>query len=159
MWTPTTIPSTSCSCAKSNLVLNPSFESMDGAASQPIHWTPGDRHGRASDKRYRGSWSLKSTYTGVGTATRSEIIWVEPNTMYRLSGWIYKSSAAGHACIDMNDREGELQLPASLTGVWQYVSGTWYSGPATPNLVVLRLVTDGSPDAPIWFDDVRFAPQ
>ena len=69
----------------------------------------------------------------------------------------HKSSTTGGACIDMNDINNEMQLCAAQTNTWQFVSGTWNSGSYTS--VVIRLVTDGNPNGPIWFDDVRLAPQ
>jgi len=38
------------------------------------------------------------------------------------------------------------------TGSWQFKSGSWNSGSTTS--VTLRLITDNSPTADIWFDDV-----
>jgi hypothetical protein len=95
---------------------------------------------------------MKSTFTGTGTASRTAALPVTPNKTYTYSGWIYKASTSGAACIDMNDITGETQLCATQTNVWQQVSGSWNSGSNTS--VVLRLVTDGTPNGSIWFDDI-----
>ncbi len=58
--------------AGSNLVLNPSFDAAGaGGAADAANWTEGTNHTRANDKFNTGAWSLKSTYTGTGTDTRT----------------------------------------------------------------------------------------
>lgn len=140
---------------RNNLVTNASFEGGSGTSASS--WSQGINHTRASDRPRTGGWSLKSTYSGSGTDSRTGSLAVMQNTMYVLSGWVYKSSTTGGACIDMNDIASETQLCASQTNTWQFLSGTWNSGAITS--VVVRLVTDGNPNGSIWFDDVRFAPR
>jgi len=138
--------------SSSNVIPNPSFEIAGTSSTDAASWTEGTNHVRASDRVHTGSWALKSTFTGTGTATRTAAITVTPNKTYTFSGWIYKGSTTGAACIDMNDIAGETQLCATQTNVWQQVSGTWNSGSHTS--VVIRLVTDGTPNGPNWFDDI-----
>jgi hypothetical protein len=95
---------------------------------------------------------MKSTFTGSGTASRTAALPVTPNKTYTFSGWIYKASTTGAACLDMNDITGELQICANQTNVWQQVSGSWNSGSHTS--VMIRLVTNGTPNGSIWFDDI-----
>jgi hypothetical protein len=54
--------------------------------------------------------------------------------------------------MDMNDIVAETQLCTTTTGSWQFKSGTWNSGASTS--VILRLITDGSPNNTNWFDDI-----
>ena len=135
-----------------NLVPNPSFETAGASGSDAASWTEGTSHTRASDRPHAGGWSMKSTFTGAGTASRSPVIAVSPNTTYTLSAWIYRGSTTGGACVDMNDIAGERQLCATQSNVWQFVSGPWSSGSTTS--LTLRLVTDGNPNGSIWFDEV-----
>jgi hypothetical protein len=136
-----------------NLVPNPSFETQGNSAADAANWTEGTNHTRASDKFKTGGWSLRSTFRGAGTDTRTAApIPVSPNTTYTYSGYIWRTNATGAACMDMADVAGERQLCASATGNWQFLTGTWNSGSNTS--VTLRLITDGSPTGDIWFDDI-----
>jgi len=135
-----------------NVVLNPSFETAGASSADAANWTEGTNHVRSNDRVHSGSWALKSTFTGSGTSSRTAALPVTPNRTYTYSGWIYKASTSGAACIDMNDITGEVQRCATQTNVWQQVSGSWNSGSHTS--VVLRLVTDGTPNGSIWFDDI-----
>ncbi|HEY0699717.1 MAG TPA: hypothetical protein VGD43_18120, partial [Micromonospora sp.] len=142
--------------ADGNGVANPSFETAGTSAADAANWTEGSSHTRSGDRFHSGGWSLRSTYTGTGTSTRAPAIAVVPNTSYLLSGWIYRAATTGAAYIDMSDIPGELNLDATQTGSWEYVSGTWNSGAATS--VTIRLVTDHTPNGAIWFDDVTLEP-
>jgi Calcineurin-like phosphoesterase/Purple acid Phosphatase, N-terminal domain len=149
---PATSTATATPAPATNRIPNPSFEIAGASISDATSWIEGNSHVRASDRTHSGSWALKSTFTGAGTATRSAAITVAPNTTYNFSGWIYKSSSTGAACLDMNDISGERQLCASTTNAWQFLSGSWNSGSNTS--VVIRLVTDGTPNGANWFDDI-----
>ena len=134
-----------------------SFEvDMDLPETSPVayYWTMGTNHTRSSDRAHSGSWSLKSTST-VPTATTSAIIYVETNTQYKVSGWIYNSLASGNAYIDLADATGEPTLSSTLgKNAWEYLEGTWNSGNYTT--VQVRCVTDGSLSGQVWFDDILF---
>jgi len=136
-----------------NVVQNPGFETAGaGGAADAANWTEGTLHARASDKFNTGAWSLKSTYRSTGTDTRQTVT-VATNTTYTYSVYIWKTNSTGGSCADMNDLAGEVQLCVTTqTGSWQFKSGTWPSGSTTS--VTLRLITDNSPTADIWFDDV-----
>jgi len=142
--------------ADGNLVRNPSFEiAGSGGSKDAANWTEGTNHTRSMGKFVSGSWGLRSTFLGDHTATRTAaMIAVLPNSAYTLSGYIWKSATnpGSGSCIDMNDIEGELQLCTTTTGAWQFVSGVWNSGTTTS--VKVRLITDGSPNAGSWFDDI-----
>ena len=137
-----------------NIIPNSSFETAGANSADAANWIEGNSHIRSNDKVHSGGWALKSTYTGVGTDTHTAPIAVTPNTTYTLSGYIWKSTSAGAAYIDMTDIPGELTLRSTQTGVWQFVSGAWNSGTRTS--VVIRLVTDSNPTAAVWFDDITF---
>ncbi|RPJ23841.1 MAG: hypothetical protein EHM33_19735, partial [Chloroflexi bacterium] len=142
--------------ASGNLVLNSGFEAQGSSTADAANWTEGANHARSSDKFHTGGWSLRSTYRGTGTDTRTTApIAVSPNTTYTYSGYIWRANAAGGACMDMADLVGERQLCTGTAGSWQFLSGTWSSGSNTS--VNLRLITDGSPTGDIWFDDISLA--
>ena len=147
-----TIPTATPAPSGGNVVLNPSFETAGASSADAANWTEGTNHIRSNDRAHSGSWAMKSTFTGAGTSSRTAALTVTPNTTYTFSGWIYKASTTGAACLDMNDITGELQLCANQTNVWQQVTGSWNSGSRTS--VVIRLVTDGTPNGSIWFDDI-----
>ncbi len=146
--------------AASNLVLNPSFESATSLSSKDaLNWREGTDHVRATNKFVSGHWSLRSTLRSGASATRTAVpITVAPNTTYTLSGYIWKEATnpGSGSCLDMSDIDGELQLCTTLTGAWQFLSGTWNSG--SNNSLTLRLVTDGDPNGDTWFDDISLMP-
>jgi Melibiase. len=135
---------------------NGSFENGSSTVSS---WSMETGHERGSDKAHEGSYSLKSTTRSIAVS-RSSSIAVQPNTYYKLSGWIYKNNSVGEAYIDMSDISGELQIGAGNGaggGQWTYVEGTWNSGSNTS--IVLRCVTAVNPTDDIWFDDIQFVIQ
>jgi hypothetical protein len=138
-----------------NLIPNGSFETAGGSTTKARSWLPGSLHGRSTERAHLGRWALRSTFIGssanTGADTHLAAIAVTPDTDYVLSGWVYKDSGRGAACLDMNDISGELQICAGPAMGWQLVSGTWNSG--THREVVIRLVTD-NPNGPIYFDDI-----
>lgn len=136
-----------------NLMLNPGFETAGNSAADAANWIEGTNHARASNKFHTGGWSLRSTFRGAGTDTRTAApIAISPNTTYTYSGYIWRTNSTGGACLDMNDIVGESQLCVTTSGSWQFVSGTWDSGSNTS--VTLRLITDASPTGDVWFDDI-----
>src|SRR5512143_3845148 len=91
-----------------NLVLNPGFETAGSSAADAASWTEGTNHTRASDKFHNGGWALHSTFRGAGTDSRTTApIAVSPSTTYTYSGYIWRTTSAGGACMDMNDVAGE----------------------------------------------------
>jgi hypothetical protein len=134
--------------------LNGSFES--GTGSDAYGWTEAVGHGRSADRSVNGSYSLKSTNNGPGAASYT-CLFVQPNTMYRLSGYIYNGATVGTAYLDLSDIPDEPTAPIShIRNAWEYVHDYWYSGAA--NSTCIRLVTQGSPDGPIYFDAVHLTP-
>ncbi len=142
-----------------NKVSNPSFENSSD-------WTFQNNFFRSSDKPNTGSYSMKCNARGqavcVSTAT---LISVKPDTDYLLSGYVYRSDNSAWAYIDMNDRQGELQLlDINTYGKYQYVSGVWNSGSNTnvqlrlvvePNYTVNQHLKEGI-TGDVWFDDISF---
>lgn len=136
-----------------NSILNSGFETQGVSLTDAANWTEGTSHTRDSSKFYTGGWSLRSTFRGTGTSTRTSApIAVSPNTTYIYSGYIWRTNSTGATCMDMADIVGERQLCTSTAGSWQFLSGTWNSGSNTS--VTLRLITDGSPTGDVWFDDI-----
>ncbi|THF72677.1 arabinan endo-1,5-alpha-L-arabinosidase [Cohnella fermenti] len=139
-----------------NTVLNPSFESFD--SSSPV-WSS-SAMSVSSDRAHIGTYSLKTTSTTAANAITAAPIYVQPYTNYKLSGWIYKTSASGNAYLDMNDIAREAQTGVGNgdgAGVWTYVSQIWNSGSNTT--LRLRCVTDGGLSAAAYFDDISLAKQ
>jgi hypothetical protein len=71
--------------------------------------------------------------------------------------FLIRGAAAGAAYVDMNDIAGETTVKATQTNVWQLASGTWSSGSNTS--VILRCATDGTPNGPIWFEQISLTRQ
>jgi hypothetical protein len=134
-----------------NVVPNPSFELGTGATADD--WSSAGGFARGSALAHAGTYSLTST--ARSTAAAGTTIAVDPDTRYRLSGWIHKATNDGVAFIDMNDVPGESQIgvgEGAGGGTWTYVEGEWSSGSATS--VSLRTVVAGSLTGDVWFDDL-----
>ncbi|GGD79905.1 carbohydrate binding domain-containing protein [Paenibacillus nasutitermitis] len=138
-----------------NKVVNGSFEI--GSDDAAVTWTQGLNHSRSNDRAYEGEYALKSTATS--TSTSSTTVIVKPDTLYKLSVWIYKTNNDGSAYIDMNDMnaEAEIGTGSGQGGMqWSYSETIWNSGALES--ITLRAVTDDNPTAAIWFDDIRLEP-
>jgi len=139
---------------KSNLIENPGFE--EGILQDAVNWTEGTNHMRTQDLTYSGTYSLKSTFTSppLNTYTISDPIPVEPNTTYRLSGYIYRS-ASGDAYIEV---DGGCRSNSTIQDNWEYVNCSFMTTPTTESIQV-KLVTEniGGVNPQIWFDDIEIA--
>lgn len=134
--------------ASDNLIQNGSFE--DGLVAGSWVQPDGDV-AIDSEKAQNGSNSI---VLGAGTNfAQTDYISIEPNTDYRLSGYIFRESGDTHTYLDLWDIPGELQLETSLNNQWEYVYGIWNSGENTS--VRVRCVVEGA-QAKAWFDNVRF---
>jgi hypothetical protein len=148
-----------------NFLRNQSFEIGNGAfevnkpvvntGSSALFWTISGDFSRSSEKAYSGSWSMKYLTTGGVSSVISDLIYVETNTEYKVSGRIYNSLASGSAYIDLDGAAGEPSLTSSLgNNGWEYLEGTWNSGASSS--VRVRCITDGGPAGTAWFDDLKF---
>jgi len=152
-----------------NLVPNPSFEEEGLEGSEYVRFWLLDYynrklyHHRTNDRAHSGDWSLVSTldYTVAETdythSMTQDSFPIFPNSVYRISAWIYNSLLTGEASIDIWDKPGEPQ-PYSTRGAnrWEYVEGYWWDSDGYTEIPI-RCVTDGfpGPSGLVWFDDMK----
>ncbi len=134
------------------LINNGGFEA--GTGGDANSWTEGNGHARNTDKKHSGSYALKAICSGVSTSSRTLPFGVTPNKNYTFSAWVYNSLTSGNAYLDMNDIAGEAGMSSTRgKNQWQYLSKVWNSGSNTS--LVVRCVTDASPQGTVWFDDIE----
>lgn len=136
------------------LIQNGSFEQGEGSpkgwkALEGGTWVTGDarrgqRHLRGEGKRLRAVWE-------------SEAVPVQPQTDYRVEGWIRCPSGEGRIGVDLLDAQGkvigEAEAPAVRKAAsWTYTAAEWGSGNAVSARVRFR--TKGQAD----LDDARVSP-
>ncbi|UCD19283.1 MAG: hypothetical protein JSU64_07670 [candidate division WOR-3 bacterium] len=129
-----------------NLLQNPGFETWAG--SIPEHWMKGDSVELFQEDVivYAGTFSAKDSFysTEAGDAELYQGMYAQPNTLYRLSFWVYDNDPAGRA-------RGGVQW----FGNGSYISSVW------PNLYTVdqpswQLWTYDLPISPSNADSVRF---
>ena len=154
----------------SNMLINPGFE--DGTTT-PTAWNK-DAFVLANstfewsiDFFHSGSRSVKIISATANDARWTQTVTVQPNTDYKLSGWILTNDVAHTA--ETNDAGANLSIldgtvnhsTPSLFGdnPWTFVSLTFNSGANTQVTVAARLgMATGSTTGTAWFDDLKLEP-
>lgn len=133
------------------LVVNGNFERID--ASKLVGWNLSSYNEFTSSFAKKGTGALMSRADGVAHSA-SQIIYVDPHTEYKVSGYIYKGSNVGNAYYDMSDIDGELTLQINGTGggKWNFLEGNWNSESTT--YIKLRVVAGNSLAEDVYFDKV-----
>lgn len=155
--------------APPNLVKNPGFENGTySAAGNPANWTrdawipANTTFTWDTAQRRSGTKSVKIASTVANDARWMQTIAVQPNTDYRLSGWIKTDNVAhsqevvdagANLCLD-----GTWTRSAGVYGTsgWTYVSLSFNSGSSTQVTIAARLgYWAGTTMGTAWFDDIR----
>jgi hypothetical protein len=147
-----------------NLLLNGDFESGAGTPSSWTSdaWTPSfSTFLWDSTQAHSGARSVKITNTTSNDARWLQTVAVNPNTDYRLSGWI-KTSNVSHS-VESVDAGANLCLygtytystPLFGTNNWTQVSLSFNSGSNTQVTIGARLgYWSGTATGTAWFDDL-----
>jgi hypothetical protein len=150
-----------------NLLLNGSFE--DGEGYSPAYWSPNEVGSGAdfvwdSTHSYQGNRSVKISSATPNDARWFQVVSVQPDTDYRLSGWI-KTGNVAHTSETM-DAGANLSVDLGIrtaaligTNEWTNVSMTLNSGPASQIAIAARLgYWSGMTTGTAWFDELRLEP-
>lgn len=155
-----------------NLLLNPSFETGSySPASAPDHWTheiydPSVLLLWDDTQAYEGNRSVKIMVETPNDVHWAQTVAVQPNTNYRVSGWI-KTENVGHTAesVDVGANLSILgewdfrSRPLFGTNDWTYASFAFNSGERTEVTVAARLgFWSGTTTGTAWFDDLELAP-
>lgn len=141
-----------------NVVPNPSFE--DGTGANASLWARDDagNFARTTEKSHSGNYSLRLRTTW-GKAITTKYITVSPDSVYRISAWMYNSLGGSYnQYVDLNDVSNDISLNSTRgANAWEYKETTWSSGIYTQ--VYMRAVLGDmlSPAGTCWFDDIRMA--
>lgn len=131
-------------------------------ALSPDHWTRPDTTNQTIDTaeaRSPGAKSLKLTGTGSAQAV-SQIVEVQPNTDYILSGWM-KAQGAASAVLALSEStptgtyvSQDTEFPMNSDTDWTHVkTPVWNSGASTSVYVLCRMA--GAASTYAWFDDIK----
>ncbi|MBA7607965.1 hypothetical protein ES703_15135 [subsurface metagenome] len=142
--------------AQVNLILNPGFEEPDGCAGMPDNWTPtGTSLGRSTDA-YLGNCS--ANITGA-SSYYTQIVRIEPNVRYRLSGCTKATESTAYLKLTLKDSGGGVVYTGYLSWnqtVWSEELGN-FGTPSTAFYAVIKLeITpeEGASNPEAWFDDI-----
>jgi len=156
--------STTIEVLSDNLLLNSGFE--DGELSptnwQTDSWISGAEFSWEDTQSYQGNKSVKISMTSLNDARWIQNVAVQPNTDYRLSGWI-KTENVAHSS-DLVDAGANLSVYGTYdytagiigTNPWTYVNMTFNTGSSSQIVIAARLgywygITTGT----AWFDELR----
>jgi hypothetical protein len=151
-----------------NLLLNAGFEEGDfSPTGSPDHWSqnayiPSAEFLWDDTQAYEGSRSVKITAETLNDASWVQTVSIQPNTLYRLSGWIKTENVArpegrgaNLSLLDTWDSSVDL----FGTNDWTYVSLRFNSGEKTEVTIAARLgFYAGMTTGTAWFDDLELAP-
>lgn len=147
-----------------NLVTNESFEQL-GGNGLPEGWAVRHYNGTAEHRidetvARSGDRSLLLEGTGRGADTSVHMdLDVEPNTTYRLSGWIRTENVRGANGALLNLHTTEFRTPAiSGTRDWTEVELVFNSGNLSRVSLNCLLGGWGQSRGRAWFDDIRLSP-
>ncbi len=154
------VPTVSVSAQGPNLLPNPSFEQ---GGDQPIGWTPhtwgGEGRFRCVDGGRTGGKCVTIRSDKGGDVCWVARIEVEPNSTYRLSGWIrtegLKSGSGRGALLNVHELQGSARTTA-VTGSagWTRVESLVRTGDQRQISVHCLLGGWGQSTGQAWFDDV-----
>ena len=126
-------------------------------------WNVGAIFSWDTAQKYTGNRSIKITLLSPNDARFIQTVPVQPNTNYRLSGWI-KTEGVAHS-TEVNDAGANFSIledynsyTTSLTGTngWTYRALSINSGSRTTITVAARLgFYSGTTTGTAWFDDIK----
>ena len=150
-----------------NLIANSSFEDIDPDPKDfaPLGWTIRDYAGRAThtldQPGHSGSYCLKITSDNGADASAFTSIRVEPNTDYRLSGWIKTRGLEPLSGLGALLNIHELQTPRVMTRPviastdWQQVQVEFNSGSRSSYTINCLFGGWGRAKGTAYFDDIQ----
>jgi hypothetical protein len=148
-----------------NLLMNSSFEEGD---NNPTWWSKGGWHMPYSNYTWDSTvahWGVRSVKISNNTANDaywSQNIQVQPNSTYRLSGWIKTENVSNTS--EINNHGAHLSTYGFWTystgffgtNDWSYVSYLINTGSNTNIIVTARIGTySGTATGTAWFDDLK----
>ena len=155
--------------AEANLLLNPGFEQLD-ANGMPVHWFTDayiKREGvslyTVTDDARSGSAAVSVENFDLNDARFAQTVQVEPNTMYRLSGWIRATGidAVGHgANLSIEGVHARSESLRETNGAWTYVETYGVTGDDQTEVTVFARMGgySGESMGTACFDDLVLVP-
>jgi hypothetical protein len=154
-----------------NLLLNGGFEEGNySPIAAPDSWTKEQFDSSSvmlwdNTDSFEGNRSVKISLTTHNDARWMQTVNVEPNTNYRVSGWIKTDYASGTQRADLDaflflvEHPIHHSRPLFSTSDWTYVSFAFNSGEETQFTIAAQLGGWGEPaTGTAWFDDLEVAP-
>jgi putative membrane-bound dehydrogenase-like protein len=162
---------TSLAAAEStlNLLPNPSFDDLDAtpAVPMPLGWRKRTYGGQAvvsaDEPGHTGAHSLKITSENGADASANVTVRVEPDTQYRLSGWIKTKGleplTGKGALLNVDQFQEPRVATPSLHGPneWTHVEVEFNSGAHRTLTIDCLFGGWGTAKGTAWFDDVQLS--
>jgi len=150
-----------------NLLLNGDFENGDYLPANwlPDSWASGAAFVWDNTQSHQGSRSVKISLTTLNDARWIQTLTVQPNTDYRLSGWI-KTENVAHSSGSV-DAGANLSIYGTWdhttgligTNAWTNVSMTFKTGSDSHIIIAARLgYWSGTTTGTAWFDELKLEP-
>ncbi|MEV3853407.1 right-handed parallel beta-helix repeat-containing protein [Streptomyces sp. NPDC050095] len=137
-------------CQGTDLVANGGFES---GARTP--WTGSSSFVADNSVRHSGSWSAR---LGPAPSSAEQVVTVEPNTTYTLSGWGRVDAYDSQLALGIKNFGGtETRVPLFTDTAWAAGSISVTTGAATTRATVYCYARTGTGHG--WCDDVRLVKQ
>jgi len=140
-----------------NFLVIANFES---SASSPYGWAEDpaaapQAYARDNTRANTGSWSMKITWSGVGTGgvLRSPLHGLPIGVPCTASAYVYVPPGSPAVAIDIDG--AHVSAPSSVTGSWQRLSVTWTTTSAS---AYMRITTTSSPPSAgtmVWMDSAQ----
>ena len=151
----------------SNVLLNGDFENGDYLPTNwfPDSWASGAAFVWDNTQPHQGSKSVRISLATPNDARWIQSVTVQPNTEYRLSGWI-KTENVAHSSgpVDAGANLSVYDTWDHTTGLigtngWTNVSMTLNTGSSSQIIVAARLgYWSGTTTGTAWFDELRLEP-
>lgn len=154
-----------------NMLQNPGFENWSGG--MPEQWIKSDSVALFQEDVvvYAGNFSAKDSFfsTTAGNAELYQGLYAQPNTLYRISFWVYDNDPAGRARAGVQWFSGGVYVSSEWPTQYTVDSPTWqlwtYDLPVSPSNAdsvrfVIRGYDVGTPwtSAIFYVDDAYFGP-
>ena len=155
--------SVTAEAAAENLVYNPTIENLDGWFADAWNTTEGYSRMTLADIGYDDNTSLCVENLQDNDARFTQEIWVEPDTIYRVSAYIMAEACpdTGYgASLSIADIFVSTDGVRDTAGQWQYVEMYGETGPEQTELTLMARVGNygSTHTGRAWFDNIEITP-
>lgn len=145
-----------------NIVKNGSFESAELSQFEVCFWEGNGEVIVTQERSHSGAGALRISARERASATISQNLEVEPDSVYRISVWLFTENLAGPGITGLEIKSNCPQLKPYATrdqepndDSWHEIEVFTHTGPATDLDVTLMFESwNGGGTGTVWFDDL-----